>query len=120
MAKKEVYPHADKLARYEKIVAGSKGIERKGATVPYTSINGNMFSYLDKDGNLNLRLPEADREYVMKKYKTGLTKAYGIVQKEYVVIPESALKDEKETKILFNKSVYYVSSLKAKPTKKLK
>lgn len=44
-------PKADSLELYEKLVATNPGIERKGATVPYTSINGHMFSYLSKGGN---------------------------------------------------------------------
>ena len=49
---------ADKLALYEKLVATLLGVEREGATVPYTSLNGHMFSYLGKDGRPALRLPK--------------------------------------------------------------
>ena len=47
----------DKLALYEKLVATNPKVERKGATVPYTSVNGHMFSYLSKEAKLALRLP---------------------------------------------------------------
>jgi hypothetical protein len=40
----------DKLALYDKLVATNPAIGRKGATVPYTSLNGHMFSYLSKGG----------------------------------------------------------------------
>ena len=36
---------ADKLALYEKLVATDPNVERKGATMPYTSLNGHMFSF---------------------------------------------------------------------------
>ena len=39
---------SDKLELYEKLVATNPKVERKGATVPYTSLNGHMFSYLSQ------------------------------------------------------------------------
>jgi len=36
---------ADKVALYEKLVGSNPDVELKGATVPYTSFNGHMFSY---------------------------------------------------------------------------
>jgi len=47
---------AERLAAYERVVATLPGVERKGATVPYTSVNGHMFSYLSATGTLALRL----------------------------------------------------------------
>lgn len=41
------FPPAEKIALYEKLLATIPGIERKGATMPYTSLNGNMFSFID-------------------------------------------------------------------------
>ena len=41
-------PPPDKVALYEKLVATNPKVERKGDTVPYTSLNGRMFSYLSK------------------------------------------------------------------------
>jgi hypothetical protein len=32
------------LALYEKVVAAMPGVERKGDTMPYTSLNGHMFT----------------------------------------------------------------------------
>src|ERR1700716_4073786 len=78
---------SDKLELYEKLVATNPNVERKGATVPYTSLNGHMFSYLSKEGKLALRLAAAEREAFLKKYKAKLCEAYGIVQKEYVEVP---------------------------------
>jgi hypothetical protein len=74
----------EKLALYEKLVATNPKIERKGDTVPYTSLNGHMFSYLSKEGKLALRLPAVEREAFLKKYKAKLCEAYGKVQPEYV------------------------------------
>ena len=40
----------DRIAQYEKLVSTIPLIEIKGATIPYTSYNGHMFSILDKEG----------------------------------------------------------------------
>ncbi|HET6267672.1 MAG TPA: hypothetical protein VFG11_08145 [Acidobacteriota bacterium] len=117
MAKGPAVP-ADKLKLYEKLVATNPKVQRKGDTVPYTALNGNMFSYLSKAGRLELRLPTEDREAFLKKYKTKLTEAYGIVQKEYVEVPDALLARTSEIKKYFDISFAYVSSLKPKPTKK--
>src|SRR5215472_5731762 len=112
--------YAEKVALYEKLVATNPGVERKGDTVPYTSLNGHMFSYLGKTGELALRLPEPEREAFLKKYKTSLCKQYGIVQKEYVMVPDALLGKTAEVKKYFDHSFAYVRSLKPKPTAKKK
>jgi hypothetical protein len=58
---------SDKLALYEKLVATNPNVELKGATVPYTSLNGHMFSYLSKEGKLALRLPADERAAFLQK-----------------------------------------------------
>ena len=105
----------DKLVLYEKLVATNPRVERKGATVPYTSLNGHMFSYLSKEGKLALRLPAGDREAFLKKYKAKLCEAYGRVQVEYVEVPDSLLASTRELKKFFDCSYEYVRSLKPKP-----
>lgn len=111
-------PPADKIALYDKLVATQPEIERKGANVPYTSHNGHMFSYLAADGTMALKLPAEERELFLKKYNTKLMDAYGIVQKEYVVVPEALLKQTNELKPYLAKSFEYIKTLKPKPTKK--
>ena len=111
---------ADMVALYEKLVATNPGAERKGATVPYTSRNGHMFSYLSKEGKLALRLPADVREAFLKKYKAKLCEAYGVVQAEYVEVPDSLLAKTAELKKYFDSSFEYVGGLKPKPTAKKK
>jgi hypothetical protein len=111
-------PPPDKLELYEKLVATNPSVQRKGATVPNTTLNGHMFSYLSKQGKLALRLPPTEREAFLKKYKAKLCEAYGIVQPEYVEVPDSLLGATGELKPFFDCSYRYVSSLKPKPTKK--
>ena len=109
---------ADKLELYEKLVATNPSVERKGATVPYTSLNGHMFSYLSKEGKLALRLPAAEREAFLKKYKAKLCDAYGKVQPEWVEVPDSLLALTRELKKFFDCSYAYAGSLKPKATAK--
>jgi hypothetical protein len=106
------------LAWYEKLVATNPSVERKGATHPYTSLNGHMFTCLHPPGVLALRLPESEREKFLKKYKTKPFESYGVVQKEYVTVPDSLLKNTKELEKYFAMSYEYVKSLKPKPSKK--
>jgi hypothetical protein len=108
------------LERYEALVATNSTVDRKGATMPYTSVNGHMFSLLTKDGALILRLSPKDREAFLKKYKTPTVVLYGAVMKEYVEIPDTLLGKTASLKPFFDASFKYVSSLKPKPTAKKK
>jgi len=107
---------SDKVQLYDKLVATNPLVERKGAGVPYTSVNGNMFSYLSKEGKVELRLPEGEREAFLKKYKAKLCEAYGVVQVEYVEVPDALLSRTSELKKYFDASYEYVRSLKPKST----
>jgi hypothetical protein len=110
----------DKLLLYERLVATNPLVERKGATVPYTSLNGHMFSYLSKAGKLALRLPPESRDSFLKKYKAKLCEAYGVVQPEYVEVPDALLTATAELKKFFDLSFAYVSAMKPKPATKKK
>jgi TfoX/Sxy family transcriptional regulator of competence genes len=112
--------YAKCLALFEAVVATVPGVERKGDTMPYTSMNGNMFSLLTKDGTLVLRLGEADRAAFVKKFKTEPVVLYGAVMKEYVAVPDALLAKTKELAKYFQMSVEYAKSLKAKPTTRKK
>src|SRR5260370_26458360 len=120
MAKVAAKVPSEKLALYERLVATNPNVERKGDTVPYTSVNGHMFSYLSKSGTLALRLPAGEREAFLTKYETTLCAQYGIVQKEYVEVPDALLAKTRELKKYFDLSYAYFSSLKPKPTTKKK
>jgi TfoX-like protein len=111
---------ADKVALFDAVVGLFPEIERKGAGFPYTSVNGNMFSMLNENGTLALRLPEAARAAFLARYDTSLNTAHGVVQKEYVVVPDSLLADTDELREHFAVSVAYARSLKPKNTKRKK
>ncbi len=112
-------PPTEQEALYDKLIATVPGIERKGDTNPYTSLNGNMFTLLHQS-KLAIRLSDEDREKFLKKYKTGLFEAYGTVMKEYVAVPDSLLKNTKELKKYLDLSYEYAKTLKPKPTTKKK
>jgi hypothetical protein len=73
--------YGEKLRLYDKLVATNPRVQRKGATVPYTSLNGHMFSYLSKSGELALRLPAGTRETFLRKYKTTCVRSMGLFRK---------------------------------------
>jgi hypothetical protein len=116
MTKPRAHATSDKVALYEKLVAGTPGAERKGATFPYTAVNGNMFSLLNKDGVLYLRLSDTEREDFVAKYKTKPVVMYGALMKEYVAVPDVLLANTARLTRYFAASYAYAKSLKPKPT----
>ena len=59
-------------ARYVELVATIHEAQLRGAKMPYTSMNGNMYSYLGENG-VALRLPADVREEFIAKYRTTLS-----------------------------------------------
>lgn len=117
-AQKKGAAPAEQLELYRQLVATNPNAELKGATHPYTSWNDNMFSYLHPSGSVALRLAENEREEFLNKYKTTLFHAYGVVQKEYVTVPDALLHKTKELAKYFKLSFEYAQTLKPKPSKK--
>jgi hypothetical protein len=108
-----VYSHA--LERYRELVTDATGEKVKGKANPYTSMNGNMFSFLDKAGPLCLRLSDKDRAVFVE---TGHAVRYGAVMKEYVPVPPKVLAAPVVLKGWFAKCLAYAQNLPAKPTSK--
>lgn len=111
---------ADKLALYDRLVAAIPAVQRKGASMPYTSVNGHMFSFLTRAGKLALRLPEPQRQAFLKKHRNAVCEQHGVVLQEYVEIPDALMTRAKELQRLFQCSYAYVCSLKPKETTKKK
>jgi hypothetical protein len=82
--------------------------------MPYTSVNGHMFSFLTTDGALALRLPAPQREDFLRTYDTRLCEQHGRVMKEYVEVPDALLARTAELQPFFELSYAYVSGLKPK------
>lgn len=112
--KKDLEADGDVRELYRKLVATNKKVELKGKTLPYTSVNGHMFSALYQDGTVGLRLPEKERSEFIRKYKTTQPVQHGTVLKEYAIVPLALLKNTSKLKTYFEKSFEYVQGLKAK------
>ena len=105
---------------YDKLIEANPNIDRKGKSMPYTSINGHMFSFLSKEGIMGLRLSKDDREHFIQKFKSHLMEQHGRIMKEYVSVPDALLNDIDQLSEYLQKSLNYISALKPKPSKKKK
>ena len=72
------------LGLYDQIIATQPDVQRKGAAMPYTSLNGHMFSFLTPEGHLALRLPSPERQAFLASYHTRLCEQHGKVLEQYV------------------------------------
>ncbi|MEM7040525.1 MAG: TfoX/Sxy family protein [Bacteroidota bacterium] len=120
MSKKPEYPPEEKIALYDALVALFPDVDRKGKTSPYTSLNGHMFSFLDKTGVLGIRLSPEDKAAFEAEHNTSPFIQYGKVMNGYVTVPDELLSNPESLRSIFEKSVAYIASLKPKPTKRKK
>ncbi len=111
--KKRLIPD-DVIAQYEKIVSVIPDTPIKGAASAYTSLNGHMFSFVDKESIMSLRLPKEEREKFLKKYNSKLSEQYGSIMREYVLVPKDLFDNTRTMRRYFKISYAYVSSLKPK------
>lgn len=114
MAKARYPGPADRLAQYEELVASVEGVERKGAANPYTSRNGYMTSFIDKAGEVSIRLAEADRERFKEQYDSRTSKQYGKEMPEFVVVPDDLLERPDQLRPWFVRSWEWVGTLAPK------
>lgn len=94
------------------------GLEPKGKNMPYTSMNGNMYSFVAKEGYVAIRLSEEEKDAFMEKYNAGPAISYGATMRGYVHVPEEVLKNTKELALYMQLSHEFAKTLKPKPTKK--
>jgi hypothetical protein len=105
------------LERYAAVVNGA-GEPVKGAKNPYTSRNGHMFSFLDGDGAMALRLSKDLTDVFLSRYESGPVIQHRSVMRGYVSIPDDLLSDTNELGSWFTKAYVWVGTLEPKPTKK--
>lgn len=110
--------YEDALEHYKSLAEREFGEKVKGKANPYTSMNGNMFSFLDKNGTLCLRLSKSDLAEFMAEHNVPPVEQYGAVMRDYVSIPHPVLDDQKRLKEVFAKCLDNAKSLPAKPTTK--
>ena len=107
------------LELYAAVVEGSNGDSTvKGAKNPYTARNGHMFSFLDVDGAMALRLPDELRDEFLARYESGPVIQYGSVMRGYVSVPADLLTKTDELREWFDRSYEWIGTLEPKPTKK--
>jgi hypothetical protein len=106
----------ERLARYERLIEGTPGVERKGATMPYTSRNGHMFSFLDATGVMALRLPPDTCAEFISQYSSTLVVQHGRTMQEYVVVPNDLLERTDELRLWMARSHEWIGTLKPKST----
>jgi len=107
------------LTCYAAVVDGSTGDSAlKGAKNPYTARNGHMFSFLDVDGTMALRLSEELRDEFLARYESGPVVQYGSVMRGYLSIPEDLFIKTDELREWFDRSYNWIGTLEPKPTKK--
>ncbi len=104
------------MERYDELVAAVPGLDRKGATTPYTSRNGHMFSFLDAAGLMALRLSEDDGAAFRAVYDSGGVEQHGRVMKGYVAVPASLLAHIDELRPWLEASHAWIGTLKPKST----
>lgn len=119
MSKKQPPPQ-DKIDLYDRLLNTHPDIERKGKNMLYTSHNGHMFTYLDKDGVLGIRLSKEDEKAFVEKYNTPPYMQYGAVMRGYVTIPDEMFQDTEAVRPYLEMSYAYINSLKPKPTTRKK
>lgn len=102
------------LAKYDAAVDLIDGLERKGKTVPYTSSNGHMFSLVNKEGELGVRLGDPDKDAFIENYSTGPLMSHGATMRGYAMVPESMLDEPEKLASYIRKAWDYVNSLPPK------
>ena len=116
MAKAENTTDPKVLAAFDAMSAAVPGVERKGAAMPYLSINGNMYALINKADVIGLRLGKDDLAAFMAVGATPFEGTPGYISKEYGGVPSAMLKDSKGLKAWFRKSHAYASGLRPKKT----
>ena len=105
------------LERYAAVVEKA-GEVVKGAKNPYTSRNGHMFSFLDGEGAIALRLSDELTDEFLSRFESGPVIQYGSVMRGYVSVPDTLLSDTEELGSWFEKAYAWIGTLEPKATKK--
>ena len=104
----------EQLTIYDQLVNLCPRFDRKGKTMPYTSANGYMFSLLNKDAELGIRLSKESGERFKEEHETTLFKSYGAVTRDYVLVPDAMLDDLETLAVYLNEAYDHVMSLRPK------
>ena len=110
----------DLVALYEALVERVPDVQRKGKKTPYTSMNGNMFSFITTEERLAFRIGNDDRDAFLERFPDAVCLQYGKTMRGYVEIPDSILDDPEALGALWDPCVAHARTLKPKATTKKK
>ena len=108
----------ERLGAYDRLIATRPEVERKGAKIPYTSLNGHMTSYLTESGALVLRLSPRDRARFLEEQRTTLHTAHGTSRRSSSTCRTPLFLDTPAIAPWFAVSLDWIATLKPKPTKR--
>ena len=105
------------LAAFDTMISGVAGVERKGAAMPYVSINGNMYGMVSKADVIDLRLGKDEMAaFVAEHGPSPFDGTPGFVSKDDVAIPHEMLANAASLKKWFKLSHAHAIALKPKKT----
>ncbi|MEO0505039.1 MAG: hypothetical protein AAF090_02730 [Bacteroidota bacterium] len=104
----------DLVILFDDIISENPNFERKGKTMPYTSANGHMFSQVNKDAELGIRLSPEDTKVFDEAFGAQPFLSYGATMREYVLIPQKLLENLPLLGSYLQKGYEYVMSLPPK------
>ena len=99
------------------MVAASGNGEVKGAKNPYTSRNGHMFSFLDGDGTMALRLSGDLEAEFRSLHQSGPVSQYGRTMRGYSSVPPELVADIDALREWYDRASEWIGTLKPKPAK---
>ncbi len=120
MGMKDSKQSSETLNIFQALVDQVQDIEIKGAKSSYCAANGNMFCFLASGDRLALRLPKDEREKFLSQHADCVCIEHATVMKDYVLVPDSILHNNRKLRPLFKKCCEHAFSLKPKPTTKKK
>jgi len=105
------------VATFDEVMPGPPATKRKMFGFPAGFVNGNMFMGLFEDSMI-LRLPAESRDELTRLHAgKPFAPMAGRVMKEYVVLPESILRDRQQLSSWVRKALVYGESLVPKAAK---
>lgn len=114
MAKADPQIDPKVLAAFDAMIGAVSGVERKGAAMPYVSMNGNMYAMVSKTGVIGLRLGKDELAAFIAAGGQPYEGTPGFINKEYGGVPAAMLDDTKTLRRWFKASHAFASGLKPK------
>lgn len=101
----------DLIALFEAAIEAAPDVDRKGKANPYTSANGHMFSQINKDDQLGIRLPKLRQAELLEEYGAGPFKSYGATMRDYVCLTADMLATPGLVTALLEEGLAFVSAM---------